>query len=396
MNILICNVGSTSLKYQLFQMEAGERVLASGGAERVGSAKGSFYHKNNLTGSTARKDAVFPTHGEAISAMLEHLLGGCICSMEEISCVGFKVVHAKGVTGVQFLTDDVLQAMADFNSVAPAHNPPYIAAIRQFRALMPDTPLIGSFETAFHAQMPPEAYLYPIPLELSKQHAIRRYGFHGASLEYLSTWTATEMGRQDLKLVCCHLGGSGSLCAVKNGISIDTTMGMSLQCGVLQNNRIGDMDPYIIFYLAEECGMELSEIKAMLQTRSGLYGMSGGVSNDLRDIQEAADQGNEDCLNAVKAYSYGIKKYIGAYTAAMGGVDAIVFGGGIGRNSASVRAQSLEGLECLGIKLDPGKNKAATGGSDISADGSRVRIYVVDTNEEIIVARKAKALLESK
>ena len=395
MNILICNVGSTSLKYQLFEMDNNENVLASGGAERVGAAQSLYYHKNHLTGETVKESAVFPSHGEAISAMLEHLMNGCIQSMEDISCVGFKVVHAKGVTGVQYLTEDVLQAMADFNSVAPAHNPPYIAAIRQFRALMPNTPLIGSFETAFHSQMPPEAYLYPIPLELSKKHAIRRYGFHGASLEYLSTWTANEMTRSDLKLVCCHLGGSGSLCAVKNGISIDTTMGMGLQCGVLQNNRIGDMDPYIIFHLVEECGMELSEVKTMLQTKSGLYGLSGGVSNDLRDIQEAADQGNEDCLNAVKAYSYGIKKYIGAYTAAMGGVDAVVFGGGIGRNSAAVRAQSLEGLECLGIKLDPKKNESACGGCDISAADSKVRIYVVDTNEEIIVARKARALLES-
>ena len=249
MNILICNVGSTSLKYQLFDMDASEKVLASGGAERVGAAKSIFYHKDSASGSTIRREDVFPTHREAISAMLEQLLGDCISSLDEVSCVGFKVVHAKGVTGVQYLTEDVLQAMADFNSVAPAHNPPYIAAIRQFKDLMPDTPMIGSFETAFHANMPPEAYLYPIPLELSKKHAIRRYGFHGASLEYLSTWTAKEMDRNDLKLVCCHLGGSGSLCAVKDGISIDTTMGLSLQCGVLQNNRIGDMDPYVIFYL---------------------------------------------------------------------------------------------------------------------------------------------------
>jgi len=394
MNILICNVGSTSLKYQLFDMDHQEQVLASGGAERVGAAKSLFYHKNAKTGDNIRVEAVFPTHREAICQMLEHLLAGCITSLEEIACVGFKVVHAKGVTGVQYLTEDVLKAMADFNSVAPAHNPPYIAAIRQFQALMPNTPMIGSFETAFHSQMPPEAYLYPIPVELSKAHAIRRYGFHGASLEYLSTWTAKEMGRDDLKLVCCHLGGSGSLCAVKNGISIDTTMGLSLQCGVLQNNRIGDMDPYVIFYLVEECGMTLDEVKTMLQTKSGLYGLSGGVSNDLRDIQEAADQGNEDCQNAVKAYSYGMKKYIGAYTAALGGLDAIVFGGGIGRNSASVRALALENLECLGVQLDPEKNACAKGGMDISRDGSPVRIYVVDTNEEIVVARKAKGLLE--
>lgn len=395
MNILICNVGSTSLKYQLFHMENEESVLASGGAERVGAAQSLFYHRNHLTGQSLRNDAHFPSHAEAISAMIAELCNGVIASLDEISCVAFKVVHAKGVTGTQYLTENVLQAMADFNSVAPAHNPPYIAAIRQFAALMPNTPLIGSFETAFHANIPAEAYLYPIPLELSKQYAIRRYGFHGASLEYLSTWTAKKMDREDLKLVCCHLGGSGSLCAVKNGISIDTTMGMSLQCGVLQNNRIGDMDPYVIFYLVEECGMTLSEVKTMLQTKSGLYGMSGGVSNDLRDIQEAADQGNEDCRNAVNAYSYGIKKYIGAYTAAMGGVDAIVFGGGIGRNSASVRAKALEGLECLGIRLDRKKNTCAAGGDDISAEDSAVRIFVVDTNEEIIVARKAKALLEA-
>jgi len=394
MNILICNVGSTSLKYQLFDMDAGEQVLASGGAERVGQAKSLFYHRNNKTGDNLRLETVFPTHREAICQMLDYLMNGVIETLEEIACVGFKVVHAKGVTGVQYLTEDVLQAMADFNSVAPAHNPPYIAAIRQFQALMPATPMIGSFETAFHANMPPEAYLYPIPVELSRKHAIRRYGFHGASLEYLSTWTAREMGRDDLKLVCCHLGGSGSLCAVKNGVSIDTTMGLSLQCGVLQNNRIGDMDPYVIFYLVEECGMTLDEVKTMLQTKSGLYGLSGGVSNDLRDIQEAADQGNEDCQNAVKAYSYGMKKYIGAYTAALGGLDAIVFGGGIGRNSASVRALALEGLECLGVRLDPEKNANARGGMDLSVDGSAVRIYVVDTNEEIVVARKAKKLLE--
>lgn len=394
MNILICNVGSTSLKYQLFDMDRGEQVLASGGAERVGAAKSSFYHKNNCTGDNLRIDAVFPTHKEAICKMLEFLLAGSIQSLEEIACVGFKVVHAKGITGVQRLTEDVLKAMADFNAVAPAHNPPYIAAIRQFQALMPNTPMIGSFETAFHANMPPEAYLYPLPIDLSRKYAIRRYGFHGASLEYLSTWTAKAMGRDDLKLVCCHLGGSGSLCAVKNGISIDTTMGMGLQCGVLQNNRIGDMDPYIIFYLVEECGMTLDEVKTMLQTKSGLYGLSGGISNDLRDIQEAADQGNEDCQHAVKAYAYSIKKYIGAYVAAMGGIDAVVFGGGIGRNSASVRQQALEGLECLGIHLDPEKNKAPAGGDDLSVAGSPVRIYVVDTNEEIIVARKAKTLLE--
>ena len=394
MNILICNVGSTSLKYQLFDMDHGEQVLAAGGAERVGAAAGQFYHTNRRTGESIRTAGVFPTHSEAISQMLDCLLNGCIASLDEIACVGFKVVQGGPVTGTQYLTDEVLDTMAGFNSVAPAHNPPYISAVRQFRALMPDTPMIGAFETAFHAHMPPEAYLYSLPIELSRKYAIRRYGFHGASLEYLSTWTAQAMGRQDLKLVCCHLGGSGSLCAVKNGVSIDTTMGMSLQCGVLQNNRIGDIDPYVIFYLAESCGMSLPEIKEMLQTKSGLYGLSGGVSNDLRDIQTAAEAGDQNCRNAVNAYAYGIKKYIGAYAAALGGLDAVVFGGGIGRNSASVRAMALDGLAFLGIQLDREKNIHPESGTDISVDGSPVRIYVVDTNEEIIVARKARALLE--
>ena len=391
MNVLICNVGSTSLKYKLFDMTC-EQVIASGGAERVGAQKSSFYAK--FRGRQLREEAVFSTHREAIERMLRELLTGPLETLSELSCVGFKVVHAKGISGVQYLTDDVLQKMADFNSVAPAHNPPYIAAIRQFRALLPDTPLIGSFETAFHQTMPPEAYLYSIPAELSKEHAIRRYGFHGASHEYLSTWVSAAMGRQDLKLVSCHLGGSGSLCAVKDGRSVDTSMGLGLQCGVMHNNRCGDIDPYIIFYLAEELGMELAEIKTLLQTKSGFYGMSGGAGNDLRDVEAAAEAGNEDARIAIASYCYSIKKYIGAYAAAMGGLDAVVFGGGIGLHSPAVRAMSLAGLEFLGIRVDEQKNRTAVSGTDISLPDSGVRIFVVETDEEIIVARKAAALLQ--
>ena len=396
MKLLICNVGSTSLKYKLFDMEEGERVLASGGAERVGTEKSEFYWKNHRTGESGREPARFPTHKEAISRMLEALLGGVLRDLKELGCVGFKVVHARGVTGVQYLTEDVLRAMEAFNTVAPAHNPPYIAAIRQFRALLPDTPLIGSFETGFHQTLPPKAYLYSIPAELARKEKIRRYGFHGASLEYLSTWAAEKMGRTDLKLVCCHLGGSSSICAVENGKSVDTNLGIGLQCGVMHNNRCGDIDPYIIFHLVEACGMTLGEVKEMLQTKSGFLGMSGGLSGDLRDVEAAAAAGNEDCRNAIDSYCYQIKKQIGAYTAAMGGLDAVVFGGGIGTNSPSVRAGALENLRCLGIELDEEKNKAAVSGDDISRAGSAVRVFVVETNEELIVARKAKKLLETK
>ena len=386
MNILICNVGSTSLKYQLFAMEQNEAVLYKGGAERVSQKNSVFYVTDPISGKKQQQDADFPTHLEAIEAMLEAI------GDTKVDCVGFKVVHAKGITGTQYLTDDVLKAMEDFNSVAPAHNPPYLAAIRLFRKAMPGVPLIGSFETAFHAHMPPEAALYSIPAELSKKHAIHRYGFHGASHEYLSTFASSLMGKKDAKIVTCHLGGSGSICAVKNGVSVDTSLGLSLQCGIMHNNRCGDIDPYIIFYLAEECGMTLPEIKEMLQTKSGFLGMSGGISGDLRDVEEAAMGGNEDCKNAIRSYGYSIRKYIGSYAAAMGGIDAIVFGGGIGTNSSTVRALALEGLEFLGVELDKEQNLHPTR-EDISTACSKVRIYLVETNEELIVARKAAELL---
>lgn len=393
MKVLICNVGSTSLKYKLFDMEQGEQVLASGGAERVGTDKSFFNHRNNISSTVWRDDIAMPTHREAISEMLHALLHGAVSSLDEISCVGFKVVHGGPVTGTQYLTEDVLHAMESFNSVAPAHNPPYIAAVRQFRELMPGIPLIGSFETAFHSRMSPEAYLYSIPLEISRKYNIRRYGFHGASHEYMTGWVSDTMKRRDLRIISCHLGGSGSLAAVRDGVCIDTTMGMSLQCGILNNNRIGEIDPYVIFYLNEKCGMKLPDIKKMLQTESGLYGLSGGISNDLRDIEVAAEQGNQDAETALKSYAYIVKKYIGSYAAALGGVDAIVFGGGIGQNSSTIRRLALDGLEFMGIVPDESKNLAAQAGEDISADGSHTRIYVVETNEELIVARKAIKLL---
>jgi acetate kinase len=394
MDILICNVGSTSLKYRLFRMEKGETALCRGGAERVGGQAGRFYHENLRTGAKWEEAGAFPTHREAIERMLRALTDDCLKSLSDLACVGFKVVHAKGVSGVQYLTDEVLAKMEAFNCVAPAHNPPYLAAIRQFRALLPETPLIGSFETGFHRTIPPEAALYGIPLEVSRKYEIRRYGFHGASLQYLSEWTAARLGKEQYRLVACHLGGSGSVCAVKDGKSVDTSMGLSLQCGLLQNNRCGDLDPYVIFYLVEECGMTLGEVRTMLETKSGLLGLSGGLSNDLRDLEKAAREGNKDAAVAVRAYAYSVKKYIGAYAAALGGLDAVAFGGGIGCNSAAVRAMALDGLAFLGAELDAEKNERAKPGDDISAAASRARIFVVDTDEEIIVARKARTLLE--
>lgn len=394
MKILICNVGSTSLKYRLIDMADQERTLAVGKMERVGAPEGAFSHKDQA-GRSLERTLPIPDHGAGISLMIEQLVGGVIASLEEIACVGFKVVHARGVTGVQLLDERVLQAMAEFNCIAPSHNPPYIAAVRQFAKLMPGVPLIGSFETGFHASIPPKAYLYSIPKELEQKYGIRRYGFHGASHEYVAGMVEQLMGRKGLKIVTCHLGGSGSLCAVQDGRSVDTTLGFSLQSGIMHNNRCGDIDPYIPLYLMEEQGMTLEEVKDLLNKKSGFLGLSG-VSNDLRDIEQAAKEGNVDAQNCIDTYCYNLKKQIGAYAAAMGGLDAIAFAGGIGENSPLVRSMVCQGMEFLGVKLDESLNTASGYDREISAKDSSVKVYVIATNEEIVVARKARDYLEAK
>lgn len=400
MKILVCNVGSTSLKYRLFDMGARETTLAEGKQERVGTQAGIWTHQN--AGEPPEKQTLpIPDYATGILLMQRALLEAtpgspaALASMEEFDCVAFKVVHAKDVTGVQLLDERVLAAMAAFNTVAPSHNPPYIAAIRQFQQALPHTPLVGSFETGFHAGMPPEAYLYSIPIEISRKYAIRRYGFHGASHEYVSTRAAQLIGRTDFRLISCHLGGSGSLSAVVNGRSIDTNLGLSLQCGIMHNNRCGDIDPYLPIYLMKDFGYTIEQIETMLNRQSGMLGMSG-VSNDLRDVEQAARAGNEDAKNAVESYCYNIKKQIGAYAAAMGGVDAIAFAGGIGENSALVRRKALAGLAFLGVSLDEAKNETAAPDCELTGEGGRARIFVIATNEEIVVARKAKAFLESR
>lgn len=387
MNILVCNVGSTSLKYKLYAMHAGETALAWGRMERVGAPMGEWLHEN-AAGEAWTKQMPIPDYATGISCMLDALNSDAAGSVD---CVAFKVVHARGVTGVRWLDEETLEAMEAFNTVAPSHNPPYLAAIRQFALHMPDTPLIGSFETGFHASMPEKAALYSIPIEVSRRYAIRRYGFHGASHEYITERVCMLEGRRDRKLISCHLGGSGSLCAVVNGKSVDTSLGFSLQCGVMHNNRCGDIDPYVLIYLMKDCGYSLERIETMLNRQSGLLGMSG-VSNDLRDVERAADAGNADARIAMESYAYQIQKLIGAYAAAMGGVDAIAFAGGIGENSPTIRRMSLAGLSFMGVTLDEEKNAACTGESEISV-GTGARIYVINTNEERIVAQKAYALL---
>lgn len=391
MYILVCNVGSTSLKYRLFDMAHGARTLATGKMERVGAPVGSYAFAG-ADGAGVGGEAAFPDYAAAIRRMLDTLVPGCIASLDALACVGFKVVQGGRFSGVQVLNEAVLAEMERFSCVAPAHNPPYIAAIRHFRRLLPDTPLIGVFETGFHQTLPPKAYLYAIPRAVSEQYGIRRHGFHGASLAYASARAAELYGTAEMKLVACHLGGSGSVCAVENGVSVDTNLGLSLQCGLMHNNRCGDIDPYIIFYLTEACGWTLDRVKHMLEKESGLLGLSG-VSNDLRDVELAANNGDAWARDAFLSYCYGVKKQIGAYAAAMGGLDAVAFTGGIGENSASVRKEALSGLAFLGVRLDEAKNEGCRCDCDIAAADSRVRIYVIAANEEIVVAGQAMQYL---
>ena len=392
MLILSCNVGSTSLKYRLYDMAAGERQLASGHFEGVGRKTGAF-HQETLRGIRESGDEPATGYGDAINRLLRFLLetdtlpeGRCP------DCVAFKVVAALGFSGVQRLDEAVLMGMEALNALLPAHNPPYISAIRQFARRMPGVPLIGSFETGFFQEMPEYAAIYSLPRRFFEE-GVRRNGAHGASHEYVSRWVMEKEGREDLRIVTCHLGGSSSLAAVKDGKGVDTTIGMSLQTGLPHNNRIGDIDPYLTFYLHESLQMPLEEIKTLYARESGLKGLSGGLSDDFRQIAEAAEAGNPVADTAFRAFAYQIKKQIGACAAALGGLDALAFAGGIGQNNPGLRQAATEGLEFLGVRLDPGKNGAAAPGSLISAADSPVRVYVVATNEEIVIARKALAFL---
>ena len=389
MLILSCNVGSTSLKYRLYRLAETEEELASGHFEGIGRPQGKG--KQQAGEHQAKEDSPRPDYAEAITAMLTFLDGAGALPGGRPDCVAFKVVAALHVTGVVRLTEEVLAAMEAFNTLLPAHNPPYVAAIRQFSRLMPGVPLAGSFETGFFSDMPEMAYLYALPTELL-EHGVRRNGAHGASHEYVSRWVSREMGRDDVRLVSCHLGGSASIAAVKNGRGVDTSLGLSLQSGLPHNNRIGDVDPYLGFYLQESLGYSSEGIKALYSKGGGLKGLSG-VSGELWEIELAAKAGNKRAQTALSVYCYQIRKYVGAFAAALYGLDAIAFTGGIGQNSAFVRGHALKGLEFLGIRLDPEKNASPTPDSLISAADSQVKVYVITTNEEIIIARKARELL---
>jgi len=390
--ILVANLGSTSFKYRLLEM-ADERQLARGGIERIGSEESRCFVE---IGETRQElTAHVPDHAVAVRRCLDQLTGenGCLEDASEVAAIGFKAVHGGRVSGVQRVTDDVLDAMDEMSQVAPAHNPPYIAAMRLLAEKLPDIPLVAAFETGFHATIEDRLRHYAAPREWADQFHIKRWGFHGASHRYIAERTATMLDRDDLRVISCHLGGSSSLCAIRGRQSVATSMGMSPQTGLPHNNRVGDFDPFALPVVMKATGKSLDEVLDDLACRSGLLGLSG-VSGDVRDLEEAAGQGNEQAQLALDMFTSEVRRYLGGLLVELGGADLLVFTGGIGENDVSVRTAICRGLSELGIELDATANAAATGEARISSAGSQTEIWVVPTNEELIVARQVKELLE--
>ena len=391
MKLLVCNAGSTSLKFKLFIMPDSQ-VLAEGRVERVGSTDSAIFHFKKPDGFKILGEKLsIPTYTEGIQMFLDCLLHkeyGVLSNLQELERVGFKTVLSKDHYGIHELTPEVLQGMEEYLVVAPAHNIPYLEAIRQFQKLTPKAMLVGVFETAFHTTIPLERRLYGIPYEWYEQYGIERLGYHGASHSYVAE-TLSDLYGTTGKAISCHLGGSGSLCAIDNGKSVDTSFGLSLQAGLIQSSRNGDMDPFIIPFLLKK-GMALDEIMEGLTKKGGLLGISG-VSNDLRDIEAAANAGNERAELAVRVFCNGIVRYIGSYYAELGGLDHLVFTGGIGEHGCTIRQIVCSQLKHMGILLDPDKNLDYSENAVISAADSPVTIHVIPANEELGVARKTFA-----
>ncbi|MHB1316073.1 MAG: acetate/propionate family kinase [Christensenellales bacterium] len=389
MLVLVCNVGSTSLKYKLFDMPS-PRILAEAKIERVGSpGNGIYAYKNYLSGAeTGGENLNVATYTDGINLFLKDLTGrerGAIASVGELGAIGFKTVTAKGYLGVHELTEDVLSAMEEYVEVAPVHTLSYLEAIRKFKAILPDTLMVGVFETDFHRTIPQAARMYGLPYEWYEKFGIERLGFHGASHGYIATQVEQMAGPQ-FKLISCHLGGSSSICAIRDGKSAETSFGFSLQSGLPHANRVGDLDAYALVYLMKK-GFSLDEILNGLYKNGGLLGISG-VSNDLRDIETAAKEGNERAKLAIEVLAHEIVKYIGAYIASLGGLDYLVFTAGIGENSVSLREKVCKALSHMGIVLDEERNKTGEKRRKISRDDSPVAVYVIPTNEEVGIARR--------
>lgn len=393
MKILVANLGSTSFKYRLFDMLS-ETQLAKGGIERIGDPSSNCVVE--IGGNSIETTSAIPDHAEAVRQCLEQLTHpqtGCLSDASEVQAIGFKAVHGGRFSGTQRITEEVLQEMERLAPVAPAHNPPYVAAMRQLAAKLPEIPLVASFETGFHQTIPGHQRYYGVPFEWAEDYGIQRWGFHGASHRYIAGRIAELTGRSDLKAVSCHLGGSSSLCAIRDGKSTAASMGMSPQTGLMHNNRTGDFDPFAIPVVMQATGKTMEQVLDDLACRSGLLGLSG-VSGDMRDLEAAAADGNSRAKLAIDTFVASIRNYLGAFLFELGALDAIVFTGGIGEKGKLVRTQVCANLTSVGIELDESLNNSVDGESKISTTTSRTEIWVVPTNEEIIVARQTKMLLE--
>jgi len=381
--ILVANLGSTSFKYRLFDM-TDERELARGGVERIGSPRSRCFV--DAGGKRTEAEIEARDHAVAVKLCLQQLADAkCLTSPQELAAIGFKAVHAQGITGVQRINDSVLSAMDAYADVAPAHNPPYVKAMRLLAEQLPGLPLLASFETGFHETIPPAEKYYAVPREWADKYGIKRWGFHGASHSYIAYRAGQLVGKPDARIISCHLGGSSSLCALRGGKSQATSMGMSPQSGLPNNNRVGDFDPFAIPVLLRQSGKTLEQILDDLAERSGLLGLSG--ANDLRDIEKAAAAGDAPATLALDVFVASVRHYLGAYLVLLGGADAIVFTGGIGENSANMRSRVCADLDWFGIHLDTQKNATAKGEARIEAASSRVQLWIMPTNEELMVAR---------
>lgn len=396
MKILVINAGSSSLKYQLYDMD-NEVVMAKGLVERIGIEGSILTHRVEGRDKYVVQTAM-PDHKIAIGLVLDALVNpeiGVLKDISEISAVGHRIVHGGEKYSKSVLLDEkLIEELKEVSKLAPLHNPPALIGIKACQQLMPTTPMTAVFDTSFHQTMEPVAFMYAIPYELYESDKIRRYGFHGTSHKYVSQRTANILNRniEDMKIVTCHLGNGSSVTAVKYGKAIDTSMGFTPLSGLLMGTRTGDLDPAIVTYLMNEKGWDAKAVDNLMNKKSGVLGISG-VSSDFRDLEKAAGDGNKRAQLALDMFVYRVRKYIGAYAAAMGGLDAIVFTAGLGENSPETREEILKGLEFLGFEVDKQKNKVRGKETVFSTDSSKIKLLVVPTNEELMIARDTKELV---
>lgn len=396
MNVLVINCGSSSLKYQLINSES-EEVLAKGLCERIGIDGRLTYQKAGLDKEVT--DAPMPTHKEAIKMVLDALTNdktGAIASLAEVGAVGHRMVHGgEKFTSSAVINDEMIKAVESCNPLAPLHNPANLIGVNACKELMPDVPMVGVFDTAFHQTMPKEAYLYGLPYEYYEKYGVRRYGFHGTSHSFVSKETAKFLGMdlENSKIIVAHLGNGASISAVKNGKCVDTSMGLTPLAGLVMGTRCGDIDPAILEYIAQKENLDLTGVMNVLNKKSGVQGISG-VSSDFRDLENGMNEGNERCADALNVFCYNVAKFIGAYVAAMNGVDAIAFTAGIGENAPLVREKVLGYLGYLGVSLDAEANKKRGDNNVISTQDSKVKVVVVPTNEELAICRDTVALVK--